>query len=39
MVVRGKPTQETLRHIYLTIRETIKKESCYIERKAQNESR
>lgn len=29
MVIRGKPTKETLRHIYLTILETIKKESCY----------
>ena len=32
MVIRGKPTQETLRHIYLTILETIKKDSCYKER-------
>lgn len=32
MVIRGKPTKETLRHIYLTILETIKKESCYKER-------
>ena len=40
MVVRGKPTKETLRHIYLTILETIKKESCYTERKSKkNESR
>lgn len=38
MVVRGKPTEETLKHIYITILEVIKKEYCYTERKEAHES-
>lgn len=29
MVIRGKPTKQTLKHIYKTILETIKDEKCY----------
>lgn len=29
MVIRGEPTKETLRHIYLTILEIITNEDCY----------
>ena len=29
MIVRGKPTQEILEHIYKTIQKNVKDQACY----------